>query len=205
MSLAAAHAGVFSGIVGGNDAHTLAAAAQAGRQGASRELVAIGRAEQWLNSPRLTPESLARKVVLVDFWTYTCINWLRTLPYLRAWIRKYKQDLVLIGVHTPEFPFERDLVNVRRAVQQLRIEYPVVIDNNYSIWRAFKNQYWPALYLLDARGRLRAHQFGEGDYDNAERSIQRLLQEAGLAGVTEASTAASGAGFEAAADWTNLQ
>jgi hypothetical protein len=205
MSIAAAHAGVFSGIVAGNDAHTHVAAAQAGRQDASRELVAIGRAEQWLNSPRLTPQSLAGKVVLVDFWTYTCINWLRTLPYLRAWIGKYKQELVLIGVHTPEFPFERDLGNVRRAVQQLRIGYPVVIDNNYSIWRAFKNQYWPALYLLDARGRLRAHQFGEGDYEKVERSLQRTLTEAGLAGVTTESASVAGSGFEAPADWTNLR
>src|SRR5215207_11016348 len=116
MSIAAAHAGVFGGLVDGNDSQTAAAGAQAGRQDASRELVAIGRANEWLNSPRLTPDSLAGKIVLVDFWTYTCINWLRTLPYLRAWIRKYKQDLVLFGVHTPEFPFERDLVNVRRAV-----------------------------------------------------------------------------------------
>src|SRR5258706_14440500 len=113
----------------------------------SRELVAIGNTTEWLNSPRLTPERLAGKVVLVDFWTYTCINWLRTLPYMRAWAQKYRQQLVVIGVHTPEFAFERNIDNVRRAVQQMQIEYPVAIANDYAIWRAFDNQYWPALYL----------------------------------------------------------
>ena len=147
MTIAGAHLGVF----GATEA-----------EGATRELTAFGRAAEWLNSPRLTPESLAGRVVLVDFWTYTCINWLRTLPYIRAWAEKYKQRLVVIGVHTPEFPFEHDVENVRRAVRQMRIEYPVVIDNDYSIWRAFDNQYWPALYVLDPRGRVRHHQFGEG-------------------------------------------
>ena len=113
----------------------------------SREVAAIANAPEWLNSPRLTASSLAGKVVLVDFWTYTCINWLRTLPYVRAWAQKYQPDVAVIGVHTPEFPFERNLDNVRRAVQQMRIEYPIVIDNDYAIWRAFRNQYWPALYL----------------------------------------------------------
>ena len=129
-----------------------------------RELAAIGRATEWLNSPRLTPSSLAGKVVLVDFCTYTCINWLRTLPYVRAWAQKYRQGLVVIGVHTPEFAFEQNVDNVRRAVQQMRIDYPIVIDNDYAIWRAFKNQYWPALYFVDARGRVREHHFGEGEY-----------------------------------------
>ena len=147
-----------------------------------RELAAIGGAAEWLNSPRLTPSSLAGKVVLVDFWTYTCINWLRTLPYIRAWAQKYRERLVVIGVHTPEFGFEENLENVRRAVQQMRIEYPVVIDNDYAIWRAFKNQYWPALYFIDARGRVRDHHFGEGEYQRSETAIQRLLAEAGVAG-----------------------
>jgi thiol-disulfide isomerase/thioredoxin len=119
---------------------SLGTAAAAGQE--PRELAALGRAVEWLNSPRLTPSSLAGKVVLVDFWTYTCINWLRTLPYVRAWSQKYAQGLVVIGVHTPEFPFERNVDYVRHAVQQMRIEYPIVIDNDYSIWRAFKNQYW---------------------------------------------------------------
>jgi thiol-disulfide isomerase/thioredoxin len=181
----------------------LGAAAAAGQE--PRELVALGRAVEWLNSPRLTPLSLAGKVVLVDFWTYTCINWLHTLPYVRAWSQKYAQGLVVIGVHTPEFQFERNVDNVRRAVQQMRIEYPIVIDNDYSIWRAFKNQYWPALYFLDARGRIRQHQFGEGEYEQSERSIQRMLSEAGVAGTGNGLVSVEGSGFEAAADWTNLK
>jgi len=123
--------------------------------------------------------------VLVDFWTYTCINWLRTLPYIRAWAQKYREALVVIGVHTPEFAFERDLDNVRRAVRQMRIEYPVAIDNDYAIWRAFRNQYWPALYFIDARGRVRQHHFGEGEYQRSESAIQRLLAEAGVGGLRE--------------------
>ena len=149
MTVAAAHLGML-GKVEAN-------------QRAPRELAAIGGATGWLNSPRLTASSLAGKVVLVDFWTYTCINWLRQLPYVRAWAEKYRQGLVVIGVHTPEFPFEHNIDNVRRAVQQMRIEYPVVIDNDYSIWRAFNNQYWPALYFIDARGRVRHRHFGEGE------------------------------------------
>ena len=149
--------------------------------------------------------SLAGKVVLVDFWTYTCINWLRTLPYVRAWAQKYRQGLVVIGVHTPEFPFEHNIDNVRRAVQQMRIEYPVVIDNDYSIWRAFNNQYWPALYFIDGRGRVRHHHFGEGEYEKSERAIQRLLKEAGASGVDDGLVSVDGSGFEAAADWSNLK
>ena len=133
----------------------------------------------------LTPESLAGKVVLAQFWTYTCINWLRTLPYVRAWAQKYRQKLVVIGVHTPEFAFEHNIDNVRRAVRQMGIEYPVAIDNDYSIWRAFNNQYWPALYFVDARGRIREHHFGEGEYRRSESALQRLLAEAGVAGLRE--------------------
>jgi len=121
---------------------------------APREFSALGRAVDWINSPPLTPEHLAGKVVLVNVWTYTCINWLRTLPYVRAWAQKYQQQLVVVGVHTPEFPFERNIDNVRRAVRQMNIEYPVAIDNDYSIWRAFDNHYWPALYFVDSRGRV---------------------------------------------------
>ena len=171
-----------------------------------RELAAIGGAAEWLNSPRLTPSSLAGKVVLVDFWTYTCINWLRTLPYIRAWAQKYRERLVVIGVHTPEFAFEKNLENVRRAVRQMRIEYPVVIDNDYAIWRAFKNQYWPALYFIDARGRVREHHFGEGEYQRSETAIQRLLAEAGVAGRRDGDVVSVAAeGVEAAADWDNLK
>ena len=174
-------------------------------QRAPRELAAIGNAVEWLNSPRLTASSLAGKVVLVDFWTYTCINWLRTLPYVRAWAQKYRQGLVVIGVHTPEFPFERDIDNVRRAVRQMRIEYPVAIDNDYAIWRAFNNQYWPALYFIDARGRVRQHHFGEGEYERSEMAIQRLLSEAGVGGFGDGVVSVDAGGVEAAADWNNLK
>ena len=171
----------------------------------SRELAAIARATEWLNSPRLTAADLRGKVLLVDFWTYTCINWLRTLPYVRTWSQKYAQGLVVIGVHTPEFPFEHNIDNVRRAVRQMKVEYPVVIDNDYSIWRAFKNQYWPALYMIDARGRVREHQFGEGEYPRSELAIQRLLSEAGVTGISNGIAPVEGGGLEAAADWTNLR
>jgi hypothetical protein len=169
-----------------------------------RELGAIGRATEWLNSPRLTSASLAGKIVLVDFCTYTCINWLRTLPYIRGWAQKYRAGLVVIGVHTPEFPFEHNLENVRRAMQAMRIEWPIVIDNDYSIWRAFRNQYWPALYFVDARGEVRDHQFGEGEYDRSEKIIQRLLAGAGGSGGNGAVPVESG-GIEAPADWGNLR
>jgi thiol-disulfide isomerase/thioredoxin len=191
MTIAAAHLGMF-GKAYANDRDP-------------RELAALSRAAEWLNSPRLTPPSLAGKVVLVDFWTYTCINWLRTLPYLRAWAKKYRQGLVVIGVHTPEFAFERNVENVRRAVQQMRIDYPIAIDNDYSIWRAFKNQYWPALYFVDARGQIREHQFGESEYDRSEKIIQRLLAEAGVAGVGEGDVSVDAVGVEAPADWGRLQ
>src|SRR5712671_2468941 len=157
-------------------------AAEAGDR-APRELSALGRAVDWINSSPLTPERLAGKVVLVNFWTYTCINWLRTVPYVRAWAQKYQRQLVVVGVHTPEFAFERNIDNVRRAVRQMKIEYPVAIDNEYAIWRTFDNHYWPALYFLDARGRVRGHRFGEGEYDKSEQLIQRLLAEVGAAGV----------------------
>ena len=171
----------------------------------SRELTAIVRATQWINSSRLDASSLRGKVVAVDFWTYTCINWLRTLPYVRAWSQKYQQGLVVIGVHTPEFPFEHNLDNVRRAVQQMKIPYPVVIDNDYAIWRAFNNQYWPALYLLDGRGRVRLQYFGEGEYARSEHTIQRLLSEAGVTGISNPIVPIDGGGFEAEADWANLR
>jgi hypothetical protein len=173
--------------------------------GEPRELAAIGRATEWLNSPPLTPARLLGKVVVVDFCTYTCINWLRTLPYVRAWAQKYKQGLVTIGVHTPEFPFEKNVDNVRRAMKQMAIDYPIVFDSDYSIWRAFSNQYWPALYFLDPRGKIRQHHFGEGEYEESERTIQRLLQEAGASGVGDGLVTVNATGFEAAADWENLK
>ena len=199
MTIAAARLGLSGRL------RAEASAAEA-NQRASRELAAIEGAAEWLNSPRLTPSSLAGKVVLVDFWTYTCINWLRTLPYVRAWAQKYREGLVVIGVHTPEFAFERNVDNVRRAVRTMRIEYPVVIDNDYAIWRAFRNQYWPALYFIDARGRLRQHHFGEGEYQPSETAIQRLLTEAGVAGVRDGTAVSvAGEGIEADADWGNLK
>ena len=170
-----------------------------------RELAAFDRATEWLNSPRLTSSSLAGKVVLVDFCTYTCINWLRTLPYVRAWSQKYTQGLVVIGVHTPEFPFEKNTANVRRALQQVNVAYPIAIDNDYAIWRAFDNQYWPALYFVDARGRVRQHQFGEGEYERSERTIQRLLTEAGVAGVGEGMVSVEPRDLEVPADWRSLR
>jgi thiol-disulfide isomerase/thioredoxin len=187
------------------------AAAQFGGLGAqangrvSRKLGAFDRATQWLNSPPLTAAHLLEKVVVVDFCTYTCINWLRTLPYVRAWARTYQSQLIVIGVHTPEFAFERNVDNVRRAVEKLRIEYPIVIDSDYAIWRAFANQYWPALYFVDARGRVRQHHFGEGEYQTSERTVQRLLKEAGVADVGEGVVSADGSGFEAPPDWANLR
>jgi len=144
----------------------------------------VAGAVQWLNSPPLTLAALKGKVVLVDFWTYSCINCLRSLPYVAAWADKYRaQGLVVIGVHAPEFAFERDPVNVARAVRQLGLNYPVALDNEYAIWRAFSNRYWPAHYFIDARGRLRHHHFGEGEYDRSERVIQALLREAGATGL----------------------
>ena len=141
-------------------------------------------ATEWLNSPALTADGLKGKVVLVDFWTYSCINCLRTIPYIRAWAEKYKdQGLVVIGVHTPEFAFEQKVANVKQAITDLHIAYPVAIDNDYTIWRAFENQYWPAHYFIDAQGSVRYHHFGEGDYDHSERVIQLLLEEAGKSSI----------------------
>jgi thiol-disulfide isomerase/thioredoxin len=170
------------------------------------ELPSFDGATGWLNSPPLTPAGLRGKVVLASFWTYTCINWLRQLPYLRAWAGKYSgQGLVMIGVHTPEFGFEHDPDNVRRAVQEMRIDYPVATDNNYAVWRAFGNNYWPALYFADTQGRLRHHYFGEGGYGQSEMVIQQLLAEAGLAGAGQDLVSVEARGVEAPADWDDLR
>jgi cytochrome c biogenesis protein CcdA/thiol-disulfide isomerase/thioredoxin len=161
-------------------------------------------ATEWLNSKPLTPEGLKGKVVLIDFWTYSCINCLRAIPYVRAWAQKYKdQGLVVIGVHAPEFAFEKNIKNVRSAVTDLKIDYPVAIDNDYAIWRAFNNQYWPAHYFIDAEGRIRHHHFGEGEYDESERTIQRLLAEAGKT-VSADLVAVNTSGAEAAPDMSNV-
>jgi thiol-disulfide isomerase/thioredoxin len=160
----------------------------------------------WLNSPPLTPTGLRGKVVLVNFWTYTCINWLRQLPYLRAWAGKYAGDgLAVIGVHTPEFPFEHNLGNVRRAAADMRVDYPVAIDNEYAVWSAFANHYWPALFFADAQGRIRHHHFGEGEYQQSEMVIQQLLAEAGSAGAGHETASVDARGVEAPADWAHLR
>jgi thiol-disulfide isomerase/thioredoxin len=171
-----------------------------------REMPSFGGATGWLNTQPLTADFLRGKVVLVQFCTYTCINWLRTLPYVRAWDEKYKgKGLAVVGVHTPEFPFEKDVDNVRRALKDLGLNYPIALDSDYAIWRAFKNQYWPALYIADAQGRIRHQHFGEGDYEQSERIIQQLLAEAGAGGVGQELVSGKGRGIEAAADWDSLK
>jgi hypothetical protein len=172
-------ANLFPGVV-----QQLASAAGTTEDG---ELASLAGATQWL-------------------WTYTCINWLRTLPYVRAWAEKYRdQGLVVIGAHTPEFPFEHDIDNVRRAVEVMRLPYPIAVDSDYAIWRGFNNHYWPALYFVDAQGRPRHHQFGEGEYEQAERFIQQLLAEAGATGVGHDLVSVEGRGFEAPGDWADLK
>ena len=170
------------------------------------ELPSLGGATEWLNSPPLTAAGLRGKVVLIDVWTYTCINWLRSLPYVRAWAEKYKnQGLVVIGVHAPEFAFEKNIDNVRRAAKDMRVNYPIAIDNDYAIWRALKNEYWPALYFVDAQGRIRHHHFGEGEYEQSEMIIQQLLAEAGISGIGHELVSVDARGVEAAADWGSLK
>jgi thiol-disulfide isomerase/thioredoxin len=160
----------------------------------------------WLNSDPLTPEGLRGRVVLVDFWTYTCVNWLRTLPYRRAWAEKYAAaGLTIVGVHTPEFGFERNIANVVAQSRILGVEYPVAVDSDYGVWRAFDNHFWPALYLADAEGRMRYHHFGEGEYGMAEMIIQQLLIDAGAAGVDLDLVEVEPHGLEVAADWRTLR
>jgi thiol-disulfide isomerase/thioredoxin len=169
------------------------------------QLPSLAGATGWLNSPPLTAAGLRGMVVLINFWTYTCINWLRTLPYVRAWAEQYQDHgLVVIGVHTPEFDVEHDLGNVRRAVTELRVDYPVAVDNNYAIWDAFNNHYWPALYFVDAQGQIRHHRFGEGEYEQSEAIIQQLLTEARSGGIGHDLVSVDARGVEAAADWDSL-
>jgi hypothetical protein len=165
----------------------------------------LGGATAWLNSPPLDAEGLRGKVVVVDFCTYTCINWLRTLPYVRAWANAYMdRGLVMIGVHTPEFSFEHDLENVRRALKEMEVTYGIAVDNDYAVWDAFSNNYWPALYFIDAEGRIRHKRFGEGDYERSETIIQQLLRDAG-ADVSDELAPVDPRGPEVAADWDNLE
>src|ERR687897_1702843 len=164
------------------------------------DMPSLGGAAEWLNSEPLGPAELRGRVVLVDFWTLTCINWLRTEPYVRAWSQTYQNDgLVVIGVHTPEFSFEHEIDLVRQATTQRGIDYPVAVDNDYEIWTAFDNHYWPALYFVDADGIIRDHHFGEGRYEQSERVIQRLL------GVDRELVSTEGLGVEAEADWDHLR
>ncbi|MFA1672162.1 cytochrome c biogenesis protein DipZ [Rhizobium mongolense] len=166
----------------------------------------LNGAVEWLNSPPLTTEQLRGKVVLVDFWTYSCINCIRTAPYVRAWAEKYKnQGLVVIGVHAPEFAFEKKIDNVKKAVEDFKIGYPVAIDNDYKIWRAFENSYWPAHYLIDAKGNIRYHHFGEGNYRQTEQAIQDLLREAGSEMPSTASVTPDAKGAEASPDLKNVR
>ena len=184
----------------------------AGLHTSSAQLPVEGRlpsfdgATEWLNSPPLTTAELRGKVVLVNFWTYTSINWLRQLPYVRAWAGKYSgHGLVVIGVATPEFGFEHDLGNVRRAVRDMRVDYLVAVDNDYAVWSAFDNHYWPALYFADAQGRIRHHHFGEGEYQQSEMVIQQLLAEAGSEGAGRDLVSVEARGIEAPADWASLR
>ena len=170
------------------------------------ELPSLDGATGWLNSPPLTPAGLRGKVVLAGFWTYTCINWLRQLPYLRAWAEKYAgHGLVVIGVHTPEFGFEHNPDNVRQAVEDMQIGYPLALDSDYAVWTAFDNPYWPALYFADAQGHIRHHHFGEGEYPQSEMIIQQLLAEAGSDGAGREMVSVDARGVEAPADWGNLR
>jgi thiol-disulfide isomerase/thioredoxin len=171
------------------------------------DLPSLGGATGWLNSAALTAAVLHGKVVLVDFWTYSCINCLRSLPYVKAWYEKYKDHgLVVLGVHAPEFAFEKDPVNVTKAVADLGVRYPVALDNAYAIWRGFDNHYWPAHYFIDANGQIRGHHFGEGDYDESEQTIRRLLTEAGYGDLPAPGMASSGlTGIQAASDEAHIQ
>ena len=169
------------------------------------ELPSLAGATDWLNSAPLTRADLQGRVVAFQFWTYTCINWLRTLPYVRAWAHKYREHgLVVIGVHTPEFSFEKDIANVRQAVADRKIDYPVAVDSDYAVWEAFANNYWPALYVADADGHLRYHHYGEGEYSHSEMVIQRLLADAGASGIGREIVSVRGDGPEEEADWADL-
>jgi len=176
-----------------------------GRETMSEGLNALRRATTWINSPPLSAGELRGKVVVVNVCTYTCINWLRSLPYVRAWAKKYRDNgLVVIGVHTPEFQFEHDLDNVRSALSAMNVAYPVAVDNDYTVWKGLDNNYWPATYLFDAQGALRDQHFGEGEYDKIERTIQQLLADTGARDLDRALVRPEAHGIEAPADWTTL-
>ena len=212
-SMQGAMTGTMTGTMTGAMTGTMTGAMQGTPAGAATrapgvegELPSLAGAVAWLNSPPLTPQSLRGKVVLIDFWTYSCINCLRALPYIEDWYHRYRdQGLVVIGVHAPEFAFEKDAANVTRAVHDLGIAYPVALDNNYAIWQAFDNQYWPAHYFIDAQGRIRGHHFGEGDYAQSEELLRTLLTEAGAAHLPPAASAIHATGVEAPPDEADIQ
>ena len=167
---------------------------------------AFAGATDWVNTTPLTPTAVHGKVVVAQFWTYTCINWLRTLPYIRAWAGAYADEgLVVVGVHTPEFGVEHDVDNVRQAALAMGIEYPIAIDNDYAVWDAFANRYWPALYIADAEGRIRHHHFGEGGYEMSERAIRQLLADAGAVDLPPDPAPIEVHGIELPADWDNVR
>ena len=160
----------------------------------------------WLNSEPLTPEGLRGRVVAVQFWTYTCVNWLRTLPYVREWAAKYRDHgLTVVGVHTPEFGFERNVDNVIAAAKDMGVDYPIALDSDYAVWGAFANHFWPALYIADGQGQIRYHHFGEGEYAMSEMAVQQLLREAGEEGFDPALVSVDPQGTEVAADWGNVR
>lgn len=190
------------GIIDGEKAH----GATGRRLPIEGELPPLESKSGWLNSQPLKPRDLRGKVALINFCTYTCINWQRQLPYVRAWAEKYTDHgLVVIGVHTPEFSFERNVDNVRQVLKDMNVDHPIVIDSDYTIWRAFDNNYWPALYFADAQGRIRHHAFGEGEYEESERVIQQLLTDAGRDGIGPELVSVDARGPEAPADWPNLR
>lgn len=193
--------GAMTGAMSGAMTGAMSGQATDGGPRIEGELPSLSGAVSWLNSKPLTPESLRGKVVMVDFWTYSCINCLRTLPYLRSWQARYKDHgFTIIGVHTPEFAFEKKASNVKRATDDLGITYPVAIDNDYAIWRAFNNEYWPAHYFIDAKGNIRGHHFGEGGYEESEQLIRELLTEAGNDNLPAPVGELQGRGIEVAAD-----
>jgi thiol-disulfide isomerase/thioredoxin len=199
ITAAAARLGVIGSAI-----NQIACAAT--RLASEGDMPSLSGATQWINSPPLTASGLRGKVVVVQFCTYSCVNWLRTLPYVRAWADKYKnQGLAVIGAHTPEFAFEKDVENVRRALKEMKVDYPIAMDNDQSIWRAFNNQYWPALYFVDVEGRIRYHHFGEGEYEQSEKRIQELLADGGARSVGHEIVSLEPGGAEAPADWSNLR
>jgi cytochrome c biogenesis protein CcdA/thiol-disulfide isomerase/thioredoxin len=205
MAMQGAMSGTPHGDPAGQPMMMMAGAGPAGSPPVEGELPPLTGAVAWLNSPPLTREALRGKVVLIDFWTYSCINCLRSLPYVKSWYTRYRdQGLVVIGVHSPEFAFEKDVANVTRAVHDLGITYPVAVDSNYAIWQAFNNQYWPAHYFIDAEGRIRGHHFGEGDYAGSEQLIRELLREAGAQHLAASGPETPGTGAEAPPDEADI-